>query len=491
VQALFLECVAAQNAFFRHASTLEQDAILRGFIRNELIKEATRLTDIVYLPDTVLPRLYLAGYRFLCDGNYQSAKDCFFESLEQDPSDNFAAMGLRFALPRTGKPMDAILEIRGKIGYGTRSFGRTGISTQGTTPLAELTSAFLMTGKYVEGLSTKRLQWASLKQHFGSKFLNYEPFPIDKQNSSLFVIGDDGVGDEIRAAQFYGQLVGKFKRIIISCDPRLANLFSVSFPSITFVPVSRRRKGLQTPIASNAPRLYGFTQKVADILTEECRPLLQSADLITLSQGLFYNFFAGHIKKPDPGPYLLSPKGRRLPNSANLRVGLLWRSHFSSTWRKLMYLSIQDFVPILALPGIEFWSIQHEIDEQERQFCRQHNIQLIEDVDLFNDFDGLATYLTSMDLLIGISSVPIELGAALGVPVWLLGFSPENYWLRTAGGLDEYDRFTMNSIVIGPSSKDFSASRDTCCLEVFSEVRRRLENYRNSRGVMNTLVATG
>lgn len=488
MEDLFFDCVTVQKSLFPTVSVFVQDGILRALIRNELIEEATSLTDAVYLPNTVLPRLNLAGYRFLCTDDYASAKDCFYEALEQDPSDNFAALGLRFALPRTNNDMTAILDVRDKIGYGTGSFGRTGICSEGGAPLAELTISLLMSGKhYTQGVSTKRYRWKALKQHFGSRFLNYELLPADATGKSLFVIGDDGVGDEIRAAQFYGQLLERFGRVTISCDPRLVNLFRASFPGISFIPVTRRHKGRQIAFRQNEQRLYGFTQRSAELLTDQCRPLLESSDFIILSQALFFSHFAGHLAKPKAGSYLLSIKGERLPKSDKLRVGLLWRSHFASTWRKLMYLRIQDFLPILSIEGIEFWSVQHAIDEEERRFCQQNNIRLIEDVDLFNDFESFATYLVSMDLLIGISSVPIELGAALGVPVWLLGFSPENYWLRTAGGIDEFDRFTMNSIVIGPRSEDFSAPRDACCMEVFEEVRRRLVQYRDSRDSRRTL----
>ena len=79
-----------------------------------------------------------------------------------------------------------------------------------------------------------------------------------------------------------------------------------------------------------------------------------------------------------------------------------------------------------------------------------------------------------MDLIIGISSVPIELGAALGTEVWMLGFSPENYYLRTSGGKSPHDRYTLNSTVIAPPWIDFSEPRDECVRQVFDEVCKKL-----------------
>jgi len=146
-----------------------------------------------------------------------------------------------------------------------------------------------------------------------------------------------------------------------------------------------------------------------------------------------------------------------------------------------MHLKIEDFLPLTLRDDIELWSVQHRMTEQEIAFCRDKNIRLIEDIDLFNDFEGLARYLTGLDLIIGVSSLPIELGASLGVPVWMLGFSPENYFLRTNKGATETDIFTLNSTIIAPQWIDFAAPRDECCALVMEEVLRRISILQKKR----------
>lgn len=118
--------------------------------------------------------------------------------------------------------------------------------------------------------------------------------------------------------------------------------------------------------------------------------------------------------------------------------------------------------------------MQHAIDPAEAAYCDEHGIRRIEDVDLFDDFEGLAGHLASMDLVIGISTVPMELAAAVGTPTWLLGFSPENYLYRTGGGATPVDQLSRNSRIIAPPWIDFTAPYQECLDLVMGECRARL-----------------
>lgn len=478
---LYLKCVTAQVERYRKAGTFVKNDVLNLLLS---AGEMDRALDLLEsgVPNTVLPAVICRGMRYFSQDDYRSAKDCFFQALEEDPSNSSAAHGVRLALPRTGGTMRDLIDIRARIGSGRSSLGRLGILPGNGT---DQTISLLMNGEYVAGLYSKRHtpSWQLLKSIYGRKFLNFEELPRQNTESlRLFVIGDEGVGDEIRTAQFYSQLADSFKEIMISCDPRLKSLFERSFPKIKFVPVWRFRKGLIERQDKLQGRIAGLNERLSNLLTEGCRPYLEAADVVTFGQNLFFNRFIGRLECPEAGPYLIE----RRPSSVvireeprKLRVGILWRSHLRTTWRQYMYLRVEDFAPLTNLPNVELWSIQHAIDSDETAYCRAHNINLIEDVDLFDDFEGMASRLKAMDLLIGISSAPIELGAALGIPVWMLGFSPENYFLRTAGGKTEADHLTMNSTIVAPQWIDFSAPRDECVDLVFRDVCKRLESLKH------------
>jgi len=477
-EELYQRSIVAQTRRYLRGSVFEKNSILRTFLT---IGETDRILELAGAspdaPNTLLPMIIAKGMHFLINNDYLSARDSFLDVIEEDPSDGAAAQGLRLSLPRTGDRIDSILEIRARIGYGRDSKGRSG--TRGGIG-TDQTISLLMSGDYVAGQSSKRhvAHWRLLKSIYGDRFLNFEEIPLEHASASrLFVIGDDGVGDEIRTAQFYSQLADRFKEVVISCDPRLQCIFERSFPKIKFVPVWRFRRGLLDRQDKMQGRLTGVGEKLSHLLTEECRAHMEAADWITFGQNVFFNNFIDVLKRPEPGPYLQATDVR-LPGSdrarSKLRIGILWRSHLRTSWRQFMYLKVEDFAPLVTMDDIELWSIQHSLDPEEKAFCVENGIKLIEGVDLFNDFEGLASCLKGMDHLIGISSVPIELGAALGVPVWMLGFSPENYFLRTGGGASEDDRLTLNSKIIAPEWIDFSSPRDECVKLVFQEVGRRL-----------------
>lgn len=472
----FERCFERQRREYGKGDVYKKNAILRTFVGLGLIDEVLELSKYDSLPDTIWPTYVARGYRYFENDDFHSARDCFLKVLEEDPADEQAAAGLRLVLPRTGKSVRAVLGIRDKIGYGVKSSGRKGVRYLGS----ELTSSLLMSGEYLKGQYTIRnsKNWLALKRFYNDKFLNCELLSNSgAECKSIFIIGDSGVGDEIRAAQFYGEIAKVFANVTVSCDPRLYNIFSASFPSINFISVPRYRKGVSSRRVGNGEkRIIGFDEKVSNYLTEDCRGAMESAAYITYSQNLYFNHFAGALKRPEQGGYLKVIDKIAIPKSKPLRVGILWRSHFRAGSRKYMYLDLEDFLPLTELDNLELWSIQHCIDDDEINLCHEHGIKLIEDIDLFNDFEGLSNYLANMDLLIGISSVPIELGAALGTEVWMLGFSPENYFLRSSGGKDMHDRYTMNSSVIAPPWIDFSEPRDVCVKKVFDEVRNKLKD---------------
>ncbi|BBM03882.1 hypothetical protein GL2_39560 [Microbulbifer sp. GL-2] len=477
-QILYENSLNKIRELYHDANIYKKDQILTRLLRLDLLDEIQGLiSSHLQLPNTVLSQFSAEGLNCFVANNFLSARDHFKRVIEEDPSDSIAAQGLRLTLPRAGGKMDSILEVRNKHGYGITGAGRTGVNA---SIGSDKTISLLMSGQYKSGLYSKRhaAHWQLLKRIYGDRFYNYEQIPTDGSIKNLFIIGDEGVGDEVRTAQFYSYLSKTFERITISCDPRLTNIFQYSFPNITFIPVERYRKGLTKNSSSSDPRISGLNQKLSQILTNECKDLMDQADGITFGQNLFFNRFIGNIPFNKQGGYLSQNIKRQ--STAKLKIGILWRSHFVTMWRKFMYLKVEDFLPITKLENIEIWSMQHCIEEDELEFCHKNNIKIVEGIDFFNDFDGMSPILEGLDLMIGISSLPMELAAAAGTPVWMLGFSPENYFLRTAGGNKEADQLSTNSTIIAPQWIDFSAPTTDCISLVMQEACKKLSKLQTS-----------
>lgn len=477
------QCSEHHQGAFDNKSIYEKDAFLYVLIGLDLLDDANALISSAALPNTVLSAQVVSGFDRLLDDDYQSAYYLFANVLKENPANTHAALGLRFCLPRNGQSVSEMARIRGEIGFGAAGYGRPGPSRAKGNSVSESVICDLMAGEYQKGYFQKRHQphWKLLKRKLGARFLNYDPLP---EGGSLFVIADDGVGDEVRAAQFYGLLEKRYDRVSATCDPRLLNIFQRAFPSIQFVPVPRARSGVVNSV-NKGERMSGLGLKLHNYLTREVFESFDRFDHVTFGQNLFFNHFIGNLGRPETGGYL-ERFGREstrphLPE-AKFKVGLLWRSHLASGGRRFMYLAIEELSSIFDVDGVEFWSLQHEITGEEAECCRSHGVRLIEDVNLFNDFDGLSERIKDLDVVIGISSLPVELAAALGVPVWLLGYSPENYYLRTKGGRSEVDHLTLNSRIIAPSWIDFTAPRRDCVYLTVSEARARLEHLMHGSG---------
>lgn len=486
---MFARCFKAMLSSFSNSDTYRKDGILRFLLKIDLWDEALTLSVSSDMPDSVLPKWISKGFGYLVDGDYGASLECFEHVIKEDATDKLAAGGLRFALPRAGYPIKAILDMRARFGYGAESAGRKVILKD-----SEYTTVEMMAGNYLSASYSKKktLHWALLEKQLGSKFYNYRGLELNGCAGGLFIIADEGVGDEIRTAQFYGQLNGMFSSVTITCDPRLFNILSKSFPWIRFSPIKRIRKITSTRADTIHARLVGVHEGVSKYFDENTYREMQSADRVTFSQNLMFNYFSGVLGRPTAGGYLRwNCSGRVGGKGSVLRVGILWRSHLQVGLRKLMYLRVEDFAPLTKIDGVELWSIQHAMTEAEAQTCRELGINLLDDVDLFNDFEGMAGCLLGLDLLIGISSVPMELGAALGVETWMLGFSPENYYLRTAGGKTEVDQLTLNSTVIAPPWIDFTEPQEVCVREVFEEVKRRLAPKLAARADASSRVCEG
>lgn len=467
-QDFYEACLEATTSRFDAMDVHTRDSLLRVLTVKDLLPELDALVPTLRgVPETMLGARCGRGLIAMERGEHRDAADLLHSVLVEDPTYTVAATGLRLVYARLDGDR-TVIDLRNEIGYGSASAGRAGIRRgdrdQGTT--------LMLTGQYLKAWSVRRTAppWRILERDLGERFLNAAPLPEDP-GSSLFLITDDGVGDEIRGAQHLGELAARY-RVTATCDPRLRTLLERSFPTIEFVDVARRIRGHLNPVYDG--RYSDFI--LASHLPAHCDPYVEAADHVTYGQNLTFNRFAGVLPRQDTGAYLVPDPARAVPRAeGRLKVGLVWKSHFSGGTRRMMYIGLEQLTPLLDVDGVEFWSIQHATDDGERASLEEHGIRQIQDVDLFDDLEGLAAHVASMDLVIGISTVPMELAAAVGTPTWLLGFSPENHLYRTGGGITSVDQLSRNSTIIAPPWIDFTAPYQECVDLVLADCRTRLE----------------
>jgi len=327
-----------------------------------------------------------------------------------------------------------ILEVRAKHGARQAGFDKS-------AALARMLDGDLVDYIRLRGAQPSNLVARRIYGKRASVSMGLDATPFSGQCESLFVIGRDGVGDEVRWAQYYSGLTQHYKNVSISCDPRLTGLFERSFPSMNFYPVSRnwgrnlgpegRAKRDRVPAMDLATRLDNpsFDKSLS---CEEVSFIEDIGVRTWLTQGgarpqMPENGNAGYLQpNPDRSVYWAERLSRLVPNRP--RIGIIWRSGLQDVERNQHYLSIEDFKPLTALP-VSLISIQHNVEPAERLAGEAINVRFFDgEVDFYNDFDEIAAFTGALDLVVGISTLPYELAAAVGTPAWLCAVSPLGKW---------------------------------------------------------------
>ena len=86
-------------------------------------------------------------------------------------------------------------------------------------------------------------------------------------------------------------------------------------------------------------------------------------------------------------------------------------------------MSLDILKPILSLQNIKFIDLQYNDTKAEReQFFQENNISInkIEDIDSFNDIEGITSLIDACDFIITVSNTNAHIAGALGKKTLLL-----------------------------------------------------------------------
>lgn len=221
----------------------------------------------------------------------------------------------------------------------------------------------------------------------------------DLAGKTLLVCCEQGLGDQILHASIIPDLIMCAGHVVVECEPRLVDLFRRSFPDVTVLPktvpphldVARTQPDVQ--VSSGSLGLW-LRQGVPDF------PSRQS-------------YLVGEVRAHKPSQRELRP-----------RIGVSWKSARASVGtQKSTDISV-DWAPVFqAFPDAEYVSVQYgDVQADLSALLQTHGVTVDENtgVDVTLDIDGLASCLSSLDLLITTSNTTAHLAGALGVPVWCL-----------------------------------------------------------------------
>jgi len=240
--------------------------------------------------------------------------------------------------------------------------------------------------------------------------------------AELLLVGEQGLGDQIQFARYAKTLNALAQRCVIACDARLVRLFRNASLCAAVVP-------LGTPASHPDARWMPLMSAPA---WHRTRP-----DTVP--------FITGYLSA-DPG---LVARWRALfPRDGGFRVALAWSGNPRMETGRYAGRSpsLAAFAPLLAVPGVEFISLQKGPGEEQLEMdpfaARIRRLAHLDDgPDAFMD---TAAILTCVDLLITSDSAIAHLAGALGIPCWLcLLREPDWRWMREGDSTPWYSSLRL------------------------------------------------
>ena len=232
---------------------------------------------------------------------------------------------------------------------------------------------------------------------------------------TILVRAEQGLGDQVMFASCVPDVCASAQRCIIESDPRLTPLFARSFAQA---------------------HCYDAREGAADWLQQGFVPDC------AVSMGSLPRFFRRDISAfPRHAGYLRADPARierwqaklaELPGA--MKVGVSWRGGVRSSRRTLRSIDIEQWLPVLRVPAVEFVSLQYgDCREELEHLGRTHGIRIHHWQDAIYDYDETAALACALDMVISVQTAAVHLAGALGQTTWaLIAAIPE--WRYLASG---------------------------------------------------------
>lgn len=239
-----------------------------------------------------------------------------------------------------------------------------------------------------------------IKHYLSSKNTTNKPYleDISSGGKNLLIIAEQGLGDQILFSSILRELLTTKYKLTVRCDSRLIGLFKRSFPEAEFISTN--------DVCDCAPFDYEilmgslpkfFRKKVSDF---------------NLS---FYPFII-------PDQIKTENFRHELKNSKKIICGISWLSKNNKVGNSKS-LKLKQLLPILKMQNLLFVDLQYGDNQIEKSdLLEENNINLIkfDDVDSFNDIDGLTSIINACDIVITSSNVTAHIAGSIGKKTYLL-----------------------------------------------------------------------
>lgn len=215
---------------------------------------------------------------------------------------------------------------------------------------------------------------------------------------TLLVWGEQGIGDQMLYSSMLEEMQTCARRLAVAVDTRLVPLLQRALPAV------------QVTSIDALPSLRGFDAQVA--MGDLGAWLRRSWDSFPRAQRGFLKADAERARQ----------LRTRFGANGKLLCGISWRSSNAAVG-ELKSMALADLAPLIGLPGVRCVDLQYGDTGPERLALeREQGItpEHIEEIDCFNDIDGLAALIEACDMVVSVSNTTVHLAGALGKPTLVM-----------------------------------------------------------------------
>ena len=227
------------------------------------------------------------------------------------------------------------------------------------------------------------------------------------KNGKLFVYHEQGIGDELRFASCFKDLINKSSATcIIETDNRLVPLFSRSFPKIEFISkLPRSKDAIPAVDYSNLVTTNNIAAHTAlGDLPLHLRPNIES--------------FSKEKSYLIPNPNFSEVWRRRLNRmTSGKKIGFCWNTALPNKRYDNYFFSINELGPIFSIENSILINLQATDCEEELQRAEEHfgiEIYRPRSIDMFNELDSVAALISQLDFVVGPLTSILSMAGALG-----------------------------------------------------------------------------
>ena len=261
--------------------------------------------------------------------------------------------------------------------------------------------SLLASGRYAEGWALYEWRWRAVD----GLDLPDIPQPMwdgsDLAGKTILILCEQGFGDTLQFIRYLPMVRARGGRIVLECAPPLKPLLAAQEAVASVLPHGGSRPSFDCwlPMMS-LPRVFGT----------EMSSLPAACPYLALPAAM-------------PGtPAEAAGGGDRLS------VGLVWRGSLTNNRGRFRSCTLADLEPVLAVAEADFFSLQTELSDVDRQALEASPI-----VDLgsgFRNFADSARAIAGLDLVVSVDTAAAHLAGALARPVWtVLSAMPDWRWL--------------------------------------------------------------